>query len=76
MITLSVSSGAPHLNINLEMNYWPSLPCDLSECQEPLFDYLSFLSMNGSKTASVRVFLSLYFLVRISLLNDPSFQLF
>ncbi|KAF7840764.1 alpha-L-fucosidase 2-like [Senna tora] len=45
--------GAPHLNINLEMNYWPSLPCNLSECQEPLFDYVSSLSMNGSKTANV-----------------------
>ncbi|KAK9286231.1 hypothetical protein L1049_014617 [Liquidambar formosana] len=45
--------GAPHLNINLQMNYWPSLPCNLSECQEPLFDYTSSLSINGSKTAKV-----------------------
>ncbi|PON90622.1 Alpha-L-fucosidase [Trema orientale] len=45
--------GAPHLNINLEMNYWPSLPCNLSECQEPLFDFISSLSINGSKTAEV-----------------------
>ncbi|RVW61376.1 Alpha-L-fucosidase 2 [Vitis vinifera] len=45
--------GAPHLNINLQMNYWPSLPCNLSECQEPLFDYMSSLSINGSKTAKV-----------------------
>ncbi|KAF3962093.1 hypothetical protein ACB098_07G093600 [Castanea mollissima] len=45
--------GAPHLNINLQMNYWPSLPCNLSECQEPLFDYISSLSVNGSKTAKV-----------------------
>ncbi|XP_061354482.1 alpha-L-fucosidase 2-like isoform X2 [Gastrolobium bilobum] len=45
--------GAPHLNINVEMNYWPSLPCNLSECQEPLFDYISFLSVNGRKTANV-----------------------
>ncbi|XAR72944.1 Alpha-L-fucosidase [Bertholletia excelsa] len=43
----------PHLNINLEMNYWPSLPCNLHECQEPLFDYISCLSINGSKTARV-----------------------
>ncbi|KAK8263155.1 hypothetical protein V6Z12_D12G023400 [Gossypium hirsutum] len=43
--------SAPHLNINLEMNYWPSLPCNLSECQEPLFDFLSSLSVNGRKTA-------------------------
>ncbi|XP_030943780.1 alpha-L-fucosidase 2-like [Quercus lobata] len=45
--------GAPHLNINLEMNYWPSLPCNLSECQEPLFDFISSLSINGRKTAEV-----------------------
>ncbi|XP_039047343.1 alpha-L-fucosidase 2-like isoform X2 [Hibiscus syriacus] len=44
---------APHLNINLQMNYWPSLPCNLKECQEPLFDYISSLSINGSKTAKV-----------------------
>ncbi|RYR37279.1 hypothetical protein Ahy_A09g042192 isoform D [Arachis hypogaea] len=37
--------GAPHLNINLQMNYWPSLPCNLLECQEPLFDYITSLSV-------------------------------
>ncbi|KAK1390989.1 alpha-L-fucosidase 2 [Heracleum sosnowskyi] len=45
--------GAPHTNINLQMNYWPSLPCNLKECQEPLFDYISSLAVNGSKTAKV-----------------------
>ncbi|GAU15034.1 hypothetical protein TSUD_48300 [Trifolium subterraneum] len=45
--------GAQHLNINLQMNYWPSLSCNLRECQEPLFDYISSLSVNGSKTAKV-----------------------
>lgn len=45
--------GAPHLNINLQMNYWPSLSCNLKECQEPLFDFISSLSINGSKTAKV-----------------------
>ncbi|XP_050364508.1 alpha-L-fucosidase 2 [Argentina anserina] len=45
--------GAPHTNINLQMNYWPSLPCNLQECQEPLFDCTSLLSINGSKTAKV-----------------------
>ncbi|PIA27025.1 hypothetical protein AQUCO_08300007v1 [Aquilegia coerulea] len=44
---------APHLNINLQMNYWPSLSGNLRECQEPLFDYISVLSTNGSKTARV-----------------------
>ncbi|MQM14437.1 hypothetical protein Taro_047369 [Colocasia esculenta] len=45
--------AAQHLNINLQMNYWPSLSCNLSECQEPLFDYISSLSISGSKTAKV-----------------------
>ncbi|XP_050210815.1 alpha-L-fucosidase 2 [Mercurialis annua] len=45
--------GAQHLNINLQMNYWPALSCNLRECQEPLFDYISSLSINGSKTAKV-----------------------
>ncbi|CAM8937709.1 unnamed protein product [Rhodiola kirilowii] len=45
--------GAPHLNINLQMNYWPSLTCNLSECQEPLFDYMSSLAINGRKTAKL-----------------------
>ncbi|PNX95977.1 alpha-L-fucosidase 2-like protein, partial [Trifolium pratense] len=44
---------APHLNINLQMNYWPSLSNNLHECQEPLFDHISALSVNGSKTAKV-----------------------
>ncbi|KAI3774684.1 hypothetical protein L1987_49244 [Smallanthus sonchifolius] len=45
--------GAPHLNINLQMNYWHSLSCNLHECQEPLFDFIENLSVNGSKTAKV-----------------------
>ncbi|KAL5194914.1 Alpha-L-fucosidase 2 [Glycine soja] len=48
-----VFSGAPHLNINLQMNYWPSLACNLHECQEPLFDFISSLSVIGKKTAKV-----------------------
>ncbi|MED6170664.1 Alpha-L-fucosidase 2 [Stylosanthes scabra] len=45
--------AAPHLNINLQMNYWPSLTCNLRECQEPLFDLISYLSVTGGKTAKV-----------------------
>ncbi|CAN1812987.1 Alpha-L-fucosidase 2 [Linum perenne] len=44
--SLTSWSGAQHLNINLQMNYWPALPCNLEECQEPLFDYISSLSVN------------------------------
>lgn len=35
------------------MNYWPTLPCNLSECQEPLFDFMASLAVNGSKTAKI-----------------------
>ncbi|CAN1289124.1 Alpha-L-fucosidase 2 [Linum perenne] len=44
--SLAGVSGAQHLNINLQMNYWPALSCNLKECQEPLFDYMSSLSVN------------------------------
>ncbi|KAK1680596.1 hypothetical protein QYE76_041444 [Lolium multiflorum] len=45
--------SAPHLNINLQMNYWPTLPCNLSECQEPLIEFISSLAVNGAKTAKI-----------------------
>ncbi|XP_048545729.1 alpha-L-fucosidase 2-like [Triticum urartu] len=44
---------APHLNINLQMNYWPTLPCNLTECQEPLLDFIASLAVNGTKTAKI-----------------------
>lgn len=40
-----------HLNINLQMNYWPAGPCNLLECQEPLLDYTNGLIAPGSLTA-------------------------
>lgn len=40
-----------HLNINLQMNYWPAEVCNLAECHEPVFDLLDRLRENGSKTA-------------------------
>ncbi len=40
-----------HLNINLQMNYWPSGPCNLLECQEPLIDYTNSLRGPGAVTA-------------------------
>jgi len=42
-----------HLNINLQMNYWPAEVCNLSECHIPLFDYLDSLREPGRKTARV-----------------------
>lgn len=38
-------------NINLEMNYWLSGVCNLSECDIPLFHMLEELAKEGQKTA-------------------------
>jgi len=40
-----------HLNINLQMNYWPAEVCNLSECHEPMFDLIDALRPRGRKTA-------------------------
>jgi alpha-L-fucosidase 2 len=38
-------------NINIQMNYWPAETCNLSECAEPLFDFIADLRTNGERTA-------------------------
>lgn len=43
--------GCPHLNINLEMNYWPAEVCNLVDCHQPLFDLVKVIAQNGSQTA-------------------------
>lgn len=40
-----------HLNINLQMNYWPAETANLPECHEPVFDLLDRLRENGRVTA-------------------------
>jgi alpha-L-fucosidase 2 len=42
-----------HLNINLQMNYWPAEVTNLAECHLPLFDLLESLREPGRKTARV-----------------------
>ena len=42
-----------HLNINLQMNYWPAEVTNLAETHEPLFDFLDSLRAAGRKTARV-----------------------
>ena len=32
-----------HININIQMNYWPAEVCNLSECHEPFFDLIDNL---------------------------------
>ncbi len=39
------------ININTEMNYWPANVCNLSECEEPLFDLLERVHERGMDTA-------------------------
>jgi alpha-L-fucosidase 2 len=39
------------ININTEMNYWPTEVCNLSECHQPLFDMIKDISITGAKTA-------------------------
>jgi alpha-L-fucosidase 2 len=40
-----------HININVQMNYWPAEVCNLSECHEPFFDLVDNLRLRGRKTA-------------------------
>ena len=40
-------------NINTEMNYWLAENTNLSECHQPLFDFMKELAVNGAKTAKV-----------------------
>ena len=39
-------------NINVQMNYWPSETCNLSECAEPLFNLIRDLTETGKRTAT------------------------
>lgn len=40
-----------HNNINVQMNYWPALVCNIPECFEPFVDYVNSLVVPGSATA-------------------------
>jgi len=40
-----------HININVQMNYWPAELCNLSECHEPFFYLTESLVRAGRKTA-------------------------
>ncbi len=39
------------ININTQMNYWPTESCNLSECHLPLFDLIERMRPHGRKTA-------------------------
>jgi len=38
-------------NINVEMNYWPAEPANLSECHDPLLDMIEECARTGALTA-------------------------
>ena len=40
-----------HININLQMNYWPAEVCNLAECHQPFFDLVERLAVRGRDTA-------------------------
>ena len=40
-----------HLNINVQMNYWPAEVCNLSELHQPMFALIDSLRAPGAKTA-------------------------
>lgn len=41
-----------HMNVNLQMNYWPTYVTNMAECAEPLIDYVEGLRAPGRITAS------------------------
>jgi len=40
-----------HSNINLQMNYWPVLMCNLPECMDPLTELVKIVAESGKETA-------------------------
>ena len=44
-------NGDFHSNINLQMNYWPAEPTNLSECHLPLMRLIRTTATQGAKTA-------------------------
>ena len=40
-----------HININIQMNYWPAEICNLPECHQPFFDFIERLRERGEITA-------------------------
>ncbi len=40
-----------HININIQMNYWPAEVTNLAECHEPFFDFVDGVRARGRRTA-------------------------
>ena len=46
-------NGDWHLNVNVQMNYWPAEVANLSELHEPLFSLIDSLQEPGARTAKL-----------------------
>jgi len=46
-------NGDYHLNINMEMNYWPAGNANLDECFHPLADWVTDLTKPGAESAKI-----------------------
>jgi alpha-L-fucosidase 2 len=44
-------TGDWHLDVNVQMNYWPAEACNLSDLTQPLFALIASLQEPGAKTA-------------------------
>jgi alpha-L-fucosidase 2 len=44
-------NGDYHFNINTQMNYWLTMPCNLIEMNEPMINFIDSLVEPGTKTA-------------------------
>jgi alpha-L-fucosidase 2 len=44
-------NGDWHMNVNVQMNYWPAEPCNLSDLAQPLFAFIGSLQKPGAETA-------------------------
>lgn len=42
-----------HMNVNLQMNYWPTYVTNMAECAEPLINYIDALRTPGRVTAKI-----------------------
>lgn len=43
-----------HININIQMNYWLAESCGMPELADAFFDYITFLSRHGRRTARIQ----------------------
>jgi alpha-L-fucosidase 2 len=44
-------NGDWHLDVNIQMNYWPGEVCNLSELTQPMFALIESLQQSGARTA-------------------------